>query len=355
MNKSVLLALGLLVAIIVWMLTGSGQQAEDVDNQPIKKDETLMAVVVETLMAKPVARLITVQGDVEANRMIRLKAEVSGKVTGLPVALGDRIKADTVLVNLSLQTLLADRAQALANLTYQEQELAATKQLFNKKLESGNRLSLAQANVEAAKATLKKVQHDLENTNIKAPFSGVFDRRFVELGAYVAVGDEILSLVDDEKVKVVAMVPQQQIESLSLGQQVNATLSGGETLTGKLVFISATADIETRSYRVEVSVDNSAHQRIVGMTASLSIPVKKTQAQLINASSLSLDKAGNLQVKGVDKDNQVVVYSVDILRTEADKIWVSGLPDTVTIITLGQNFVVAGQKVAIKNNAKESS
>jgi len=354
MNKSVLLALGLLVVIIIWMLTGSGQSSEQTDSQPIDNNEKLMSVVVEDFTAKPVAQLITVQGEVEANRIIALKTEVNGKVSALPVRLGERVQAGTVLVKISLQTLLADRAQAMANLKYQEQELAATKNLFDKKLESGSRLSLAQANVEAAKASLEKVQHDIDNTNIQAPFAGVFDRRFVELGDYVTSGHEVLSLVDDLTVKVVAMVPQQQVESLSVGQQVQATLSGGETLVGQLTFISTTADAKTRSYRVEISVDNATHQRIVGMTASLSIPVQQTQAHLINASSLSLDKAGNLQVKGIDEDDQVVVYPVQILRTEANKIWVSGLPETVSLITLGQNFVVAGQQVAVKNNTKEN-
>lgn len=345
MNKSVMLALALLGLLVVWMLTGLAQEKPVTNTQKSEADQTLMSVVVSESNAQPIAKLITVQGQIEPNRIISLKTEVEGKVIALPITLGSRVEAGTILAKLSLQTLLSDRAQAVANLKYQEQELAATKNLFAKKLESESSLSLAQANVEAAKATLEKVNYDIDNTNIKAPFSGVFDRRFVEIGDYVERGHEILSLVDDLKLKMTAMVPQQQVESLSLGQQVTATLSNGEQLTGALSFISTTADAKTRSYRVEIIIENRAHRHIVGMTASLSIPVKEISGHSVSASILSLDNQGRLQVKGIDDENRVVVYLVDIIRTDANKIWVSGLPERVNLITLGQDFVVTGQVV----------
>jgi len=347
MNKSIMLALGLLGLIIIWMLTGIEEQQTLANTQKTQAENKLMRVVVSESVAESVAKEVTVQGQVEPNRTISIKAEVKGKVVALPVVVGSRINKGTELANISLETLLADKAQAIANLKYQEQELAATKNLFNKKLESGSRLSLVEANLASAKAALEKVNHEIKNTNIKAPFSGVLDRQFVELGDYVEQGHEVFLMVDDLKLKITAMVPQQQVESLSLGQQVTATLLSGKKLTGALSFISTTADTKTRSYRVEVLVDNNAHRRIVGMTASLSIPVQKIKAHLVKASIISLNKQGQLQVKAVDQNNKVVVYIVEIVRTDASKIWLSGLPDDVELITLGQDFVIAGQTVDV--------
>lgn len=345
MSKSVVSAIGLLIAIIIWMLTGSSEPDGINEVHKTDGDESLMSVVVSESYAQQVAKKIKVQGQIEPYRLISLKTEVEGKITALPIALGHRVEAGTTLVKISLQTLLADRAQATANLKYQQQELAATKNLFTKKLESESSLSLAQANVEAAKATLEKVNYDIANTSIKAPFSGVLDRRFVEIGDYVERGHELISFVDDNQLKITAMVPQQQVESLSLGQQVTASLSNGDNLTGALTFISTTADAQTRSYRIEILIDNSAHRRIVGMTASLSISIEEISGHSVSASILSLDNQGRLQAKGINDENRVVVYIVDIIRTDANKIWVSGLPETVDLITLGQGFVVAGQVV----------
>jgi len=345
MNKSVMLALALSGLLVIWMLTGSDEVATSSKDTKATEETKLMSVVIVSSSAQAVSKKVTVQGQIEPNRELALKTEIDGKIISLPVTLGSRVEAGTILAKIALKTKLSARAQAVATVAYQKQELAATTKLFAKKLESGSRLSREKANLASAVATLKQIEYEIENANIKAPFAGVFDRRYVELGDYLDRGEPVVSLVDDLQLKITAMVPQQQVENLILGQQVTATLINGEKLTGPLTFISATSDKNTRSYRVEVIVDNATHRRIVGMTASLTIPVKETQGHLVNASAISLDNQGRLQVKAIDKDNKVVAYVVDIVRTDADKVWLSGLPLNIDLITLGQDFVVNGQLV----------
>lgn len=345
-----MLASGLTGLLIVWMLTGSNEAPMVEEKQETNESAKLMSVVVSASNAQLVAKKITVQGQVEPNRVLSLKAEVDGKIIALPIELGSRIKKGDVLAKISLKTRLSQREQAVANVAYQQQELAATQKLFDKKLESGSRLSLQQANLAAAQASLQQVEYDIENSTISAPFDGVFDRRYVEQGDYVDGGQQLVSLVDDLQLKITAMVPQQQVGGLVLGQDVTATLINGEAITGALSFISATADENTRSYRIEVLVDNKDHRRLVGMTASLNIPVKQVEGHLVSASSISLDNQGRLQVKAVNENNEVVAYPVTIVRTDADKVWLSGLPSTVSLITLGQDFVIAGQTVAVSQS-----
>ncbi len=340
------MALGLTGLLIIWMLSGNQEQTVNPQASNISEESTLMNVVVSPSTAQTVSKKVTVQGQVEPNRKLSLKTELDGKIAALPVTLGSRVEQGQILAKIELRARLAQREQAIANVKFQQQELAATKQLFAKKLESGSRLSLNEANLAAAKATLEQIEIEIDNATITAPFAGVYDRRYVELGDYLDKGQQVVSLVDDLKLKITAMVPQQQVEHLILGQEVIATLINGEQLSGPLTFISATSDTNTRSYRVEVLIENSEHRRIVGMTATLAIPVNETQGHLVNASTISLDKQGRLQVKAIDDDNKVVAYVVDIVRTDADKIWLSGLPKQLNLITLGQDFVVAGQTVS---------
>ena len=347
MNKSIMLASGLTGLLIIWMLSGSNDAPVEEEVSQSSEVEKLMSVVVKSSDAQLVAKKITVQGQVEPNRVLSLKTEVDGKIIALPLALGSRVKKGDVLAKVSLKTRIAQREQAVANVAYQTQELAATKKLFDRKLESGSRLSLQQANLAAAKASLQQIDYDIKNSTISAPFDGVFDRRYVELGDYLDKGQQVVSLVDDLQLKITAMVPQQQVDGLVLGQDVTASLINGEAITGALSFISATADENTRSYRIEVLVDNNDHRRLVGMTASLDIPVKEVEGHLVSASSISLDNQGRLQVKAVNEDNEVVAYPVTIVRTDSDKVWLSGLPAHVSLITLGQDFVIAGQTVQV--------
>lgn len=342
-----MLASGLTGLLIVWMLSGSNEAPVEQTVNSDSQVNKLMSVVIRSSDAQLVAKKITVQGQVEPNRVLSLKTEVDGKIVDLPMALGSRVKRNDVLAKVDLKTRLAQREQAIANVRYQQKELAATKKLFDKKLESGSRLSLQQANLAAADASLEQINYDIKNSTITAPFDGVFDRRYVELGDYLDRGQQVLSLVDDLKLKITAMVPQQQVDSLVLGQAVEAKLINGELISGALSFISATADENTRSYRIEVLVDNPEHRRLVGMTASLNIPVKEIEGHLVSASSISLDKQGRLQVKTVNENNQVVAYPVTIVRTDADKVWLAGLPTHISLITLGQDFVIAGQSVDV--------
>ena len=342
-----MLASGLTGLLIIWMLSGSNDAPAVEKVSQSSESEKLMSVVVKPSESQLVAKKITVQGQVEPNRVLSLKTEVDGKVIALPIELGSRIKKGDVLAKISLKTRIAQREQAVANVAYQTQELAATKKLFDRKLESGSRLSLQQANLAAAKASLQQIDYDIKNSTISAPFDGVYDRRYVELGDYLDKGQQVVSLVDDLKLKITAMVPQQQVDGLVLGQEVTASLINGEAITGALSFISATADENTRSYRIEVLVNNNDHRRLVGMTASLDIPVKEVEGHLVSASSISLDNQGRLQVKAVDENNEVIAYPVTIVRTDSDKVWLSGLPAHVSLITLGQDFVIAGQTVQV--------
>ncbi len=344
MNKSILLAIGLTGLLIVWMLSGSNNTATAPVNQTLQEHE-LMSVVVSASSAQAIAKTITVQGQVEPNRILSLKTEIDGKVIALPITLGNRVNQGQLLVKIALKTRLAEREQAIANVKFQEQELAATQKLFSQDLESENSLSRIKANLSSAKAALAQIQYEIDNAKIFAPFAGVYDRRYVELGEYLDKGQQVLSLVDDLQLKITAMVPQQQVQNLTLGQEVIATLINGEKLRGPLTFISATSDVNTRSYRIEVLIDNKEHRRLVGMTASLAIPVNETQSHLISSSAISLDKQGRLQVKAIDNNNRVVAYTVSIVRTDADKVWLSGLPEHINLITLGQGFVISGQEV----------
>ena len=54
---------------------------------------------------------------------------------------------------------------------------------------------------------------------------------------------------------------------------------------------------------------------------------------------------GVLGVKTLDGDDKVVLNAVEIIRAQTDGIWVSGLPETARIISIGQGFVSQGETV----------
>ena len=346
MNKPAISAIALSAVLVAWMLSGSLSEPTVEAPETTKDDVAPMKVRVASSTAQIVEQRLELQGEVEPFRVLQVRAEVDGKIQSLPVELGDRVTDGQLLAKQSLKYRLAQRDEAKALIKQRQSQLKASKKLQHQGLLSDNQLATDEAALASAIAQLEQINYEITNSDITAPFAGIFNERHVELGDYVEKGQALASLVDDLKLKITAMVPQHHVSKLSLGQPVTAELVNGDQIRGELKFVSATSDPGTRSYRIEVWVDNPDHQRWTGMSATLSIPVASVKGHHVSTSVVGLDSEGRLEIKTVNQDSQVEAYPVEIIRTDADSLWVSGLPEQIRLITLGQDFVVAGQTVA---------
>ena len=116
-------------------------------------------------------------------------------------------------------------------------------------------------------------------------------------------------------------------------------------MNGLLSYVSKTADSKTRTFRIELEINNSNFEIKDGITAELFIPTKNVQAHLIPPSSLTLDSEGKIGIRHISPNNEVIFSDVEIIGDEKELIWVTGLPEEITLITIGQEFVIEGQKV----------
>ena len=116
-------------------------------------------------------------------------------------------------------------------------------------------------------------------------------------------------------------------------------------MEGKIRYVAPIADEATRTFRVELEVDNSAGEFRGGVTAELMIPAETIFAHKISPSLLTLDDEGNLGIKTVNETGQVEFFPADIAMSSNEGVWVAGLPHSASIITVGQGFVNAGSFV----------
>ena len=347
MNRSVLSAVLIVVGLSVWMFVGITSKAESIPEKTTKPQHAeLMKVQVIHSTAQPVQRLVNVQGQVEALRAVQLKAEVDGRVAKLPVAEGTRVSAGTELIKLAEEYRPAQLAEAKARLKKAQSDLQASQKLRKRGLQAENRIVEDQAEVESARSQLAQIRYQLTHTRIEAPFSGVLNHRNVELGDFVERGQQVLELVDDEQLVVTGQVPQHYASGLQVGQPVTIKLVTGKHLTGTLKFVSASAEAETRSFRVEVALDNPEHQRLIGLSATLQLPVEELAGHWVPGSVLGLSTVGKLQVKTLNTEDRVELRSVELIRTDKDGFWISGLPQDVVLVSVGQHFVGKGEQVA---------
>ena len=132
-----------------------------------------------------------------------------------------------------------------------------------------------------------------------------------------------------------------------------ALLGDGRNVSGKVSFVGSAADPQSRTYRVEITVPNADHSIRGGLTADLRIPNRTVLAHRISPAVLALDDAGGVGVRILDARRMVRMLPVKVIKNDPKGVWVTGLPEVATVITVGQEMVVAGESVDVTFEAPD--
>jgi len=350
MNRSLLLALLIAVLAAGWIASGpllSGDTGPEVQKAPavLDREERRPQVRVRSQRAEPRPLELVVNGRTEANREVQLRAEQAGAVVELPVEKGSLVEEGALLARLADRDRSAAVDQARARVASRQLEYRAAEQLRERGHAAETQYALARAELQEARATLRGAEVALEQLELHAPFAAVVEERPVQLGDSLMAGDTVARLVDLDPLLVVAMVGERDVGRLELEGPGEARLGSGQQATGHLRFIARAAEPATRTFRVELAVPNPDGRLPAGVTAELRLPVEVVQAHLVSPAVLVLSDEGRVGVRTVDAEDRVVFVPIRILEQEPEGVWITGLPEEVTLITVGQEFVLDGQFV----------
>ncbi len=366
MGRSLIIAFVAVIALVLWMLSGpmgigkddassaSNSTANTSENTEVaqdgapngrEKEVPKMKVQTLQLSAKSIDREIVVQGQLEPAKVMSLRAETSGTVQTLSFNKGERIRRGQTLARLSEGNRLADLAVAKANYAQSDNEYQAANKLSRQGLQSTLSMEAASAQREAARAQVQAAELELSYVSINSPIDALLENIAVEEGDYIERGAQIATLVDNSSLLVTGRVSQQHIRDIKNGQAAIANLVTGETLQGSVTFISSMADNTTRSFEVEILIDQPPQSIVTGISAEIIIPVETLMAHKVSPAVLALGDDGSLGVKALGEENKVVFHEIEVVKTESNGAWVTGLPNEVTLITLGQGFVNPGEVV----------
>jgi len=348
MSKTTKTAILVLSALLLWMLTGifqNSSNSNDTNSLKINTEETVIKVKAKKIKSELRQSNVLVQGRTESNRNVLVSSETNGIIKEIFVKKGDFVKKDQILCKLSTDSRKAKLDEAKALMLQKKLEWDASKVLVEKGYRSQTKAAGSKAAYDASKALVIQMEEELENINIRSPFDGFFNDNLAEVGDFLSIGMPCGQVVDYNPILVIGQVSEQEIKKIKSDIQGYAVLSTGEKLNGLLSYVSKTADSKTRTFRIELEINNSNFDIKDGITAELFIPTKKVQAHLIPPSSLTLDSDGKIGVRHIDSNNEVIFSDVEIIGDEKELIWVTGLPEEITLITIGQEFVIEGQKV----------
>ena len=305
MGRSALISIFAVIALVMWMLSGQFG-SDDAENNgesntaavtEVEKQAPKMKVQIQKLNASSIDREVIVQGQLEPAKVLTLRAETSGTIKVLNFNKGQRIRGGQTLARLSEGNRAADVAFAKAYQIEANNEYQATRKLSNQGLQSKLSLESARAKRESATAQVKAAELELSYLNISAPIDALIEDVNVEEGDFIDRGAQIATLVDNSRLLVTGRVPQQHIADIETGQNAVTSLVTGGTHNGKVSYVSSMAEDTTRSFKIEVLIDQAPANIVTGISAQINIPVETIMAHRVSPAVLALDDNGNLGVK----------------------------------------------------------
>lgn len=354
MSKNIIYASIVAVSLALWL--GSGQlTATDAEGgHPQTRSQSPSAhaqvshndrVRVAVLGAEPRTRHVVLRGRTESKRIVNVKAEIAGSVVSRPVERGMQVAQGDLLCEIAIDDREVSLQEARAAFQTARIEHQGSLELKKQGLLSDVAIANSEARQEAAKAHLRRQELNFARTRIVAPFDGVVEELQMNVGDYAVPGAACATLIDLDPMLVLADVTEAEVDNLMQDQAVVGLTATGRELSGSVSFIGKQSDQVTRTYPVEITVDNQDYSIRSGLTVTLRIGVEDVPAHQVSPSLLTLNDAGRMGLRILDDSNRVVFRPVDILEDGAEGMWITGLPDTVHLITVGQEYVAIGDIV----------
>jgi multidrug efflux system membrane fusion protein len=290
---------------------------------------------------------VVLRGRTQATRVVQVKSETSGRVDATPVLQGSIVRGGTVLCRLATDARQAAVDQARANYKSMSLQQQANVELAKKNFRSATQVAQGQANLDAAQAAVRSAETLMQQVNIRAPFTGVFDHRDAEVGAYLSPGQACGTIIELDPLLIVGDVPETDAAKLRVGASAVAVLVDGQRLTGHIRYVAHDADPTTRTYHLEITVPNPQLAVRSGLSADVRIAAGAGPAHLVPVSSLVLDAAGRQGLRYVTDDSRVAFAPVTVMEQTPQGAWVRGLTGPTRVITVGQSYVAEGQKVRV--------
>jgi membrane fusion protein (multidrug efflux system) len=249
---------------------------------------TAVPVVTQPARIEPMGIEIEAVGTTQANESVEITSKASNTVTAIRFREGDVVERGTVLVEM-------DAVQARAALAEAEASLARSKSQYNRSRDLQSRQALSMADLEQVQASLKAdearvaaAQARLDDTVIRAPFSGRTGFRHVSVGSFVSPGTVITTLDDTSVIKLDFTVPETYLFVLRRGLPVAAAATGlpDRKFDGVVTNMDSRVDPVTRSVTVRAELANPDGVLRQGMFMTVALRGEVTPTLLVPEEAL---------------------------------------------------------------------
>jgi RND family efflux transporter MFP subunit len=320
------------------------------DSNKISQQKAI-AVITQQVGENVIAQDVSVSGNIEGNKTVKLGFMVAGKINQINVAEGQNVGNGQLIASLDASNYSIAKEVADVQANQAADEYRRLKTMYDRNSISESDYRKIGFTLQGAKAQQKLQNKNLSDTKLYVPFSGVLLKKNFETGEIVSAGTPVAVVSDISTVKVNAYIPENQLGQIRIGKSVNVRISAlDKKFTGKITEVGTAADVSTRAFTIKVQVANPELNIRPGMIAEVKIPATQQKSLLvIPASAILRTPEGQPYIFIADK-GQAFQRNLSIGNVYGDKIEiVSGLSSGETIITGGQQKLTNGSKISVTN------
>ncbi len=308
-----------------------------------EKTAEILAVPVVTEQAQKTTSKheISISGNIEGHKTVRLGFMVAGKINYIAAAEGQLVSKGQLLSSLDPASYNIAHEMAEIQVNQVQDEYNRLKIMKDRNSLSESDFSKVSFGLQQAKTQQKLQDKNLADTKLYSPISGVLLKKLAETGEITGIGTPLFVVSDIRTVKVNAFIPESELHHIKLGQQATVLISSlNDTFTGRVTEVGSAADVTSRAFTIKIELPNPKLLIRPGMIAE--VKVSSDQSREV----LTLPADAVLR----DSDNQSYVYVVDSRQNKAFKRKISvgqlinnqieimsGLSESEVVVTGGQH------------------
>ena len=284
-------------------------------------------------------------------KRVLMRSEIDGVIEKIDFEEGDEITKGKRLVDIStkehrLKLKIAITDSNLADINIKRDEKLAAKNLI-----SNAQLDQTKTRAESASLNKELAEISLNKSLISSPLKGTIKTRHIKVGEFVRKGDKLVEILDIDKIIVKVNIPEQEILSIQVGQNVEVALYIMEkkTFLGRVKNIGLEADSSNRTFPVEILVDNKERQLRAGMLARATFTKNVDQDQIVIPRHTVLERDQG-RVVYVFEDGKAFRRDITIGLSQLDQVQVvQGLNKGELIVVEGHTKLTDGEEVNVVN------
>ncbi len=336
----------------VLVSTGCSESGSAANEATVEKEKRTVNVVTRVVQPQDFTNHLRLVGVVKPLRRVVVSIEASGLVESIDVEKGQLVQQNTVLARMDDELLkaAADEAEAALNasgLTLRNQKRLLDQHALAESvyLDTKYRHDMDRARHDQAMVYLSK-------TVIRAPISGVVDSRKMEVGELATPGRELVDLVDIDRVKVVAGVPERHLKHVKEGTRATLTFPAypDVSLEEDITYIGTTLDPDNRTLSVEITLDNPEHRLKPEMAVTIRVVKDYIPQAIVIPQDAVIDTDQGRMVFVAD-NNVARSVPVTLGSISGDQVLVSGgLAAGDSLIIIGHRNLVNGESIQVRND-----